>query len=40
MQENVSVSEIPRWQSEGIKNALKKRRVVVVTGGRQTGKTT
>jgi hypothetical protein len=32
--------EIPRWQAEGIKNALKNRRVVVVTGGRQTGKTT
>ncbi|MCL2480695.1 MAG: ATP-binding protein [Spirochaetaceae bacterium] len=32
--------EIPRWQAEGIKKALKSRRVVVLTGGRQTGKTT
>jgi len=32
--------EVLRWQAEGVKNALKKRRVVVLTGGRQTGKTT
>ncbi|MCL2444451.1 MAG: ATP-binding protein [Treponema sp.] len=32
--------DILRWQVEGVKNALKKRRVVVLTGGRQTGKTT
>ncbi|MCL2804771.1 MAG: ATP-binding protein [Treponema sp.] len=32
--------EIIRWQAESIKNALKKRRVVVLTGARQTGKTT
>ena len=32
--------EIPRWQAKGIKNALKNRRVVVLTGARQTGKTT
>ena len=32
--------EVQRWQAEGVKHALKKRRVVVLTGGRQTGKTT
>jgi len=32
--------EIPRWQAEVVREALKKRRVVVLTGGRQTGKTT
>ena len=32
--------EFPRWQAESVKNALKSRRVVVVSGGRQTGKTT
>ena len=37
--ENIKI-EVPRWQAEGIKNALKNRRVVVLTGGRQTGKTT
>ncbi|MCL2175701.1 MAG: ATP-binding protein [Treponema sp.] len=33
-------NEFPRWQAESVKNALKKRRVVVLSGGRQTGKTT
>ena len=33
-------NEILRWQGEGIRNALKSRRVVVLTGARQTGKTT
>ena len=33
-------NEVLRWQAEGVRNALKKRRVVVLTGGRQTGKTT
>ena len=33
-------NEVPRWQAEGIKRALKNRRVVVLSGGRQTGKTT
>jgi predicted AAA+ superfamily ATPase len=35
-----SPEEVPRWQAEGIKDALKRRRVAVLTGGRQTGKTT
>ena len=33
-------SEIKRWQTEGVREALKLRRVVVVSGARQTGKTT
>jgi len=40
MQKETIKSEIPRWQAEGIKKALKNRRVVVLSGGRQTGKTT
>jgi len=40
MEKDILKGEIQRWQAEGIKNALKKRRVVVLTGGRQTGKTT
>ena len=33
-------NEYRRWQIEGVKEALKLRRVVVLTGARQTGKTT
>jgi len=33
-------NEIIRWQTEGAREALKLRRVVVVSGARQTGKTT
>jgi len=40
MQIDILRNEIPRWQAESVKNALGKRRVVVLTGGRQTGKTT
>jgi predicted AAA+ superfamily ATPase len=32
--------EFYRWQAENIKNSLKNRRVVVISGARQTGKTT
>ena len=32
--------EYPRWQSESVKKALKIRRVVIVSGARQSGKTT
>lgn len=32
--------EFPRWQKETVKNALKARRVVMLTGSRQCGKTT
>jgi len=34
------VKELNRWQVESVKEALKLRRVVVVSGARQTGKTT
>ena len=34
------VKEIIRWQVEGVKEALKLRRVVVISGARQAGKTT
>ena len=34
------VLEYPRWRAENVKYALKTRRVVVISGARQTGKTT
>ena len=40
MQKEIQKNEFLRWQGETVKNALKSRRVVVLTGGRQTGKTT
>jgi len=40
MEKEAKKNEIVRWQVESVRNALKKRRVVVITGGRQTGKTT
>ena len=40
MKKEILRDEFPRWQAEGIQNALKSRRVVVLAGGRQTGKTT
>jgi len=30
----------PRWMAQNLKNALDNRRVVIVSGARQTGKTT
>jgi len=40
MRKDEQQDEILRRQTEGVKLALQKRRVVVLTGGRQTGKTT
>ena len=34
------INEFRRWQTESVKEALKIRRVVVISGARQTGKTT
>jgi len=35
-----TINEYKRWQTENIREALKNRRVVVISGARQTGKTT
>jgi predicted AAA+ superfamily ATPase len=32
------MSDYPRWRAESIKDALKTRRVIVISGARQTGK--
>jgi predicted AAA+ superfamily ATPase len=34
------IKDIKRWQTENVKEALEKRRIVVVSGARQSGKTT
>lgn len=34
------MGEYPRWRTQNVKDALKTRRVVVISGARQTGKTT
>jgi predicted AAA+ superfamily ATPase len=34
------MTDYPRWRSPSVKEALKTRRVVVISGARQTGKTT
>jgi len=34
------MSDYPRWRAQNVKNALKTRRVVIISGARQTGKTT
>ncbi|MDR0308255.1 MAG: ATP-binding protein [Chitinispirillales bacterium] len=34
------MNEYPRWHADSVKDALKSRRVVIISGARQTGKTT